>query len=370
MILLGLLSGGCIAGIRAGEVGHNNQDQKGLRYFLPAPYFVIEETKDGRWNAQIQNVADRKHEYYVQPYVYLGSGKATVLFHDDGTLKSFKLVADTTTIPSEVITAAKEITLEREKLKREEIEAKKAKTSAAFEGQQIEKKDQESHSVFVYRIVGDKLDPPDSGKSEVARVVFEKPAPAPMAPIPKALSSELDIGRGGTDPKQEIVVGIKGIQLTKESGGASLRFFVDEQGRHEVSDERKKAIIGSTTEGAGRLGFRLQELWDIRAIGRRVVFEKPAPAPMAPIPKALSSELDIGRGGTEQEIVVGIKGIQLTKESGGASLRFFVDEQGRHEVSDERKKAIMDSPSTKVEAGRLVFNVEQLWDIRAIRKGN
>jgi hypothetical protein len=279
LLLLGLLissaTSGCIAGIRAGEVPKNRPagaTTEGLRYFLPAQYFVIEQIADGQWDARFQSVVDRSHEYYVQPYAYLSSGKARVEFNDDGTLKSFRLEADATAVPDAAITAIKDVQLKREELKRAELDAR-AKAGAGFTATKpLMSKAEGSRAVFLYRVVGDELKGQTPDHAPTIQFANTRPSP-PSRDLPRALDSNLLVEPGDVDEKIEIAVGIKGVQLTKELAIQRLRFGQLEQspGRapsfQAATPDRQKAIVNSAQERAGRLVFKRGDLWDVDAIG-------------------------------------------------------------------------------------------------------
>lgn len=268
LLVLPLLLSGCIAGVKAGQVSADNADVGGLRYFLPAQYLVIEQTADGQWDAHFQSVVDRSREYFIQPYVYLGSGKATATFNDDGTLKSFKLVSDTTGVPAEVITAVKDVQLKREELTRTGIEAKKEK-DAGFSAVKPPIASAESHrDVYLFRIDGDKLH--GVTQTPAASLAFASKQPsAPAYDLPVSLSPRLEISPSDVDPKTQLVVGERGQELTRDEATADrLCFYAAIGGKYEeVSPARKAAIFQAAKTMAGRLVFTRTDLWDVAAIG-------------------------------------------------------------------------------------------------------
>ena len=116
-----LVTSGCYSTITAGEVkGNANPD--GMRYFLPAPYLVVTELPENKWDAQLNTAVDRSHEYYVQPQTVFAKGTAEVSFNDDGTLKSFKLTSDATTVADAVVTATKDIELKNLELQQDALD--------------------------------------------------------------------------------------------------------------------------------------------------------------------------------------------------------------------------------------------------------
>jgi hypothetical protein len=265
---------GCIAGITAGELTPANDSPDGLRYFLPATYFVVEQTAQGQWDAHLQAVVDRSREFYVQPYAYLASGKTTVEFHPDGTLKSFRLESDSTAVPEAAINAVKDIQLKREELKREEI-ARRASAGFTAKDKQVMSRGDEGagdRPVFIYKLDGDKLT--GVGAPPQATVTFAvakaEPPGLPINLDPKALSMEQ------TDAGRSVAIGLSGIQLTKEEATKRLCFYrqVDEGHLREVEPGRRDGLIsdGLLPTGArpgGRLVLTADMLWDIRAVGLR-----------------------------------------------------------------------------------------------------
>ena len=262
-----ILLSGCIAGVRAGQVTPDNEGVEGLRYFLPAQYLVIEQTSDGQWDARFQSVVDRSREYYVQPYAYLGSGKTTVQFNDDGTLKSFKLVADTTGVPAEVITAVKDVQLKREELAQAEIEAK-AKAGFPATKPPIGESARSPREIFLFRIDGDKLH--GLPKTPTASLLLTSKQPgAPTYDLPVAVSPRLEVTPGDTDPRTQVSLGIRGEQLANDSATAdSLCFYAAVDGKYqEVSRARRDAILKAAQVASGKLVFPRLDLWDVAAIG-------------------------------------------------------------------------------------------------------
>lgn len=138
LILLGLLTSGCYAGIRAyedcvnKEVPPSCQDAPaGLRYFLSVPYLIIEERPNNQWSARVELVVDRSREFTLQPYAFLAKSTATVQFNPDGTLKSFQLDQDTTDIPEAVLNGLKEVQLKRLELEKAALDKRVADAEAA-----------------------------------------------------------------------------------------------------------------------------------------------------------------------------------------------------------------------------------------------
>ena len=139
----------------------------GLRYFLTTPYLIIEEQPQGRWAARLELGVDRSREFAVQPHVILASSTATIEFHPNGTLKSFKLEQDTTKIPEAVVDALKSIQLKRieleqaaldRKLKEAEEKAEEGKSALLRDGA-LPAINPEDRRVLVYRIVGSQISP-------------------------------------------------------------------------------------------------------------------------------------------------------------------------------------------------------------------
>lgn len=157
-----LLLTGCIAGIDAVQVA--NDKTNGLRYFLPVPVLVIREYK-GQVDAEIKMAVDRKQEYAVQPYTWLGTSESTIEFNDDGTLKSFTLNQDTSEIPDAAVQALKDIGVKELDLRQEEIQRKIDKSSKNPAGlskeetpQSLTEETTQNVSVRMYVIRGDHLE--------------------------------------------------------------------------------------------------------------------------------------------------------------------------------------------------------------------
>lgn len=269
-VVISGFTSGCIAGIDSGEV-KKGSSPAGLRYFLPATYFVVEQTAEGQWDAKLQSAVDRSREYYVQPYAYLASGKTTVEFHPDGTLKSFRLESDSTAVPEAAITAIKDIQLQREQLKREEIDRRAQAGFTAKEKQvmtQGERDRMGDRAVFIYKLEGDKL---TGGPPAPATVTFAVPkAEAPNVPI--ALGGQLSI----QSVDKRVLVGLTGEQLTKDAAPKRLCFYRQVAAGQlvEVDNNRLAGLIedglsGSGSTMGGRLSFSSVELWDVQAIGLR-----------------------------------------------------------------------------------------------------
>lgn len=155
-----LLFTGCIAGIDAVQVTNEENETPGLRYFLPVPVLIIREYK-GQVNAEIKMAVDRKLEYSVQPYTWLGTSESTIEFNDDGTLKSFTLNQDTSEIPDAAVQALKDIGVKELDLRQEEVQRKIDKSSKNPAGLSKEENPQnlrEETSVHMYVIRGDRLE--------------------------------------------------------------------------------------------------------------------------------------------------------------------------------------------------------------------
>jgi hypothetical protein len=121
LLATALTSGGCMTRVTAREVTSDDDDH-GLRYFLPAPYLVIREGPNKHWDAEIKMGVDRSREFYVQPNAVFAAANTEITFNDDGTLKSFKLNGDSTTVPAAVVAALKDIELEKLRLQKEAME--------------------------------------------------------------------------------------------------------------------------------------------------------------------------------------------------------------------------------------------------------
>lgn len=109
LMLLAAMNGlGCISTITAHQVT-DDSNEDGLRYYLPAPYLIVEQATNGQWDASLQLGVDRSRSFTVDPKTYLATSTATVSFNTDGTLKSFSLSQDATTVSSAVVTALQTI---------------------------------------------------------------------------------------------------------------------------------------------------------------------------------------------------------------------------------------------------------------------
>lgn len=120
---------GCISGVTGGEVLKG--DEKGLRYFLAAPYLVVTETGNGQWDARFELGVDRSREFAIVPYNYFAINHAEVAFHPDGTLKSFTLTQDSDDVPVAVTEALRDVGLEGIRLRAEQAKAEQEQAKAA-----------------------------------------------------------------------------------------------------------------------------------------------------------------------------------------------------------------------------------------------
>lgn len=126
---------GCATWITAREAGHDD-DADGLRYFLAVPYLMVQQGQDGKWDASLQTLVDRKREFTIQPHNLLGKNKTEITFNDDGTLKTFALTQDTTAVSDALVTAlgtvaAKPLDVEKTALDAKLTEAKANATAVA-----------------------------------------------------------------------------------------------------------------------------------------------------------------------------------------------------------------------------------------------
>jgi hypothetical protein len=159
LVCAGLLVYGCYAGIKAVEVtSSQDSSTEGLRYFLPAPFLIIEQQTDERWIAKLELGVDRSREYTLQPYTVMATSKAEINFEADGTLKQFKLEQDTTKVAEAVVNALKEVQLKNLELQNQALdkrilEAQKTK-SPGLEGKDAALG---SRKVEIYRIKGTEL---------------------------------------------------------------------------------------------------------------------------------------------------------------------------------------------------------------------
>lgn len=142
-------SSGCQTSIVAKEATGANADADGLRYFLPAPYLIVEEIGDSKWDAHLELGVDRSREFYIQPKAVFAKGNTVISFNDDGTLKSFKLDADSTAVPSAVVAAAKDVKLKQLELEQAALDAAQKKKDDAKA-----KKDTKAASLNLKPVVG------------------------------------------------------------------------------------------------------------------------------------------------------------------------------------------------------------------------
>src|SRR5262249_27053284 len=158
LICSGLVVYGCYAGIKAVEVASSQDSStEGLRYFLPAPFLIIEQQTDERWIAKLELGVDRSREFTLQPYTVMAKSKAEINFEADGTLKSFKLEQDTTQVAEAVVNALKEVQLKNLELQNQALDKRilEAKTkSPGLEGKEAALG---SRKVEIYRIKGTEL---------------------------------------------------------------------------------------------------------------------------------------------------------------------------------------------------------------------
>ena len=250
-------SWGCYAGVNAREAtvspaprevlgeGTKQDPPPGLRYFLTAPYLIIEEQPQGRWAARLELGVDRSREFAVQPYAILASSTATILFHTNGTLKSFKLEQDTTKIPEAVVDALKAVQLKRIELEQAALdrqlkEAEEGKAALLRDGA-APPVDPEDRRVLVYRVVGSEVSP----MRVDARVKVPKAEAAPTSGRADGLSGlamkiEGDVAElsGRNRP------------LAQTDIGAMQFVRADNQA---VSDEVARKLRGDTKVRAGKL---------------------------------------------------------------------------------------------------------------------
>lgn len=151
--LMGLVLNGCYAGIKAYPVSAEKSGD-GIRYFLPAPYLVVERTTAGDkflWDARFETLPDTSRVFTVQPYTFFAKQEATVELNPDGTLKSVVLTQDSTPISAAVVEAVKQVWTK--KLELEKAAAEAERTAA------VSRKDEAVEKlIWVLRIKGTTLE--------------------------------------------------------------------------------------------------------------------------------------------------------------------------------------------------------------------
>jgi hypothetical protein len=246
MIALSLLMfgvTGCYAGVRGGEA--TKDDVKGLRYFLAAPFLIIEEQPNDRWTARIELGADRSREFAIQPWTVLASSTANVEFHPDGTLKSFKLEQDTTKVPEAVVNALKDVQLKRIELEQADLERRleeAKKTDAKREGEGEVRG--EARRVYVYKVHGTTLVP------KAGQVVVRVPAPE----APARIGGGGGAGRLVADVRGDVLE-ISNMDQTKIGG---MRFF-DKDG-NALPAPTTSALRQKVGLASGKAAIALAEL--------------------------------------------------------------------------------------------------------------
>ena len=155
--LLLVTCGGCYSTITAHEVT-DDPKAEGLRYFLPAPYLIVEESSGNRWDARLELAVDRSREYAVQPRTYFATSNAEVSFNSDGTLKSFKLTQDSTTVPEAMINALKDIGTKTLDLQQSTTSPPPKGQGGAGKGAKASAEQASLHA-YVFRIDGEQLIP-------------------------------------------------------------------------------------------------------------------------------------------------------------------------------------------------------------------
>jgi len=164
---------GCQSGITAREVDQSKEGETpGIRYYLAAPYLVIEEQAGPKWDARLELAIDPTHEFAVEPYTRFAASTSSIDINADGTIKSFKLNQDGTTVPSALVTSLKDLELKRLEIEQKKTEARQrpvSGTKVTAMGAAGER------SFHIYRVQGEQLVGADG---KVANV----PIPAPDKP--------------------------------------------------------------------------------------------------------------------------------------------------------------------------------------------
>jgi hypothetical protein len=235
-VIFALACGGCHTGIKAGEVTSATSDVKGLRYFLPTPCLVIEQTADAKWDARLELMVDRSREFYVQPEAVFAKGTATIAFNDDGTLKSFKLDADSTAVASDTLATMKDLELERLKLEKEALDAKK-KTDGQTNANALINAKPGKRMFAVYRIRGEEVvgQPAYAGTPFLERGISlqaasGQPEPEGVSDIPTNLAGVLTVKKAVSG--SEYVIKHRDRNLTN-ADKAKLHFITNPATRAE-----------------------------------------------------------------------------------------------------------------------------------------
>jgi hypothetical protein len=110
------------AGLAAREVDTTNtvrarsdENLRGIRYYLPAPYILVYSNGPGRLAAEYLVMPDLDRTMSVDPYSILASNKSKLTFQN-GMLTSGASNADATVIPMAVIEALKTAAIARANL--------------------------------------------------------------------------------------------------------------------------------------------------------------------------------------------------------------------------------------------------------------
>jgi hypothetical protein len=181
LCLLAVVSG-CQTFISAKEATGANADAEGLRYYLPAPYLIIEQAADAKWDARLELGVDRSREFYVQPKAIFAKVNTIISFNDDGTLKSFKLDADSTAVPSAVVAAAKDVELKRLELEKAALDEAQKKKDEKKGGTGALVNVAGARAFRIYRVEGERVvgNPPQEPTQFVDRnILFAAAASKP-----------------------------------------------------------------------------------------------------------------------------------------------------------------------------------------------
>lgn len=191
------LLSGCYAGIRAGEVETGTKSVEGLRYFLPAPYLIVEKTAKGQVDASIQYLADRSRVFYVDPIVVLASQKAEIELNPDGTLKSFKLEQDATPVSTAVVEGVRDVAVKKLDLEKTAAE-ERAKRAASGS----ERLDDKKAQVWIFALKGSVADLIQSSELSLPPAADGGGGAAPTGKIEGTFSGTVEASkRSAAEPK-------------------------------------------------------------------------------------------------------------------------------------------------------------------------
>lgn len=193
--MLATLLAGCYAGTHGGPI-HSTPHAKGIRYFLPSMYLVVQQDPAGTLTASFEVMADSSKEYYVEPFIILARQNVDIILNADGTLQSFKLEQDGTPVSTAVVAAVKDVALKKLDLEQAAAgRAARAAPPARADGDRVPAR---VSRVWMFRIDGRR-----ATLAEGRAVPVPEPAeipPAPTGTIDGTFSITIDGGAAGRKP--------------------------------------------------------------------------------------------------------------------------------------------------------------------------